>query len=322
MMERREFIKKTALTGLALSSPAALSLDRGVESAETKDQLLARRDYGTSDQLSIIGFGGIVVMNAEPAHAARVVARAVDRGVNYFDVAPSYGDAQDKLGPALQPFRDRVFLACKTGRREKAGAEEELNDSLKKLRTDHFDLYQLHGLTTMDDLEKATGPDGALETFVKAREAGKIRHIGFSAHSAEVALAAMDRFDFDSILFPFNFVCWHEAQFGPQVLAKAKEKNVARLALKAMAYSPWPENVSHEPYAKCWYKPTSHPQQASMALRFTLSLDITAALPPGEEALFDLALDIAENFKPLSSEEKEDVKELAKGVRPIFQLSA
>ena len=322
MMERREFMKKTALTGLALSSPAALSLAQETNTPEKEKKTLARRDYGSSDQLSLIGFGGIVVMNAEPAHAARVVARAVDRGVNYFDVAPSYGDAQDKLGPALQPYRDRVFLACKTGRREKAGAEEELNDSLKKLRTDHFDLYQLHGLTTMDDLEKAAGPDGALETFVKAREAGKIRHVGFSAHSAEVALAAMDRFDFDSILFPFNFVCWHEAQFGPQVLAKAKEKNVARLALKAMAYSPWPENASHEPYGKCWYQPTSQSQLASKALRFTLSLDITAAIPPGEEALFDMALDIAENFQPLSPEELDDVKKLAQGVKPIFRLSA
>ncbi|HXK93741.1 MAG TPA: aldo/keto reductase, partial [bacterium] len=113
---------------------------------------MPRRGYGSSEPLSIIGFGGIVVMNAEPAHAARVVARAVDRGVNYFDVAPTYGDAQDKLGPALEPYRDRVFLACKTTRRDKAGAEEELNDSLKKLRTDHFDLYQLHALSTMEDL--------------------------------------------------------------------------------------------------------------------------------------------------------------------------
>lgn len=322
MMERREFMKKTAWTGLVLSSPATLSWAQDPETSEKRHNPLPRRGYGSSEPLSIIGFGGIVVMNAEPAHAARVVARAVDRGVNYFDVAPTYGDAQDKLGPALEPYRDRVFLACKTTRRDKAGAEEELNDSLKKLRTDHFDLYQLHALSTMEDLDKASGPGGALETFVQAREAGKIRHIGFSAHSAEVALAAMDRFDFDSILFPFNFVCWHEAQFGPQVLAKAKEKNVARLALKAMAYSPWPENAQRDAYPKCWYQPAADPELARKAVRFTLSLDITAAIPPGEETLFEMALDIAENFQPLSPEEEENVKKLAQGVKPIFRLSA
>ncbi|MEW6238950.1 MAG: aldo/keto reductase [Candidatus Omnitrophota bacterium] len=280
---------------------------------------LQQRSYGdTGRKLSIIGFGGIVVMNAEQSHANEIVAQAVERGVNYFDVAPTYGDAQDRLGPALEPFRDGVFLACKTTQRLQKGAEEELHDSLKKLRTDHFDLYQLHGLAKMEDLDAATGTGGALETFVKAREKGLIRYIGFSAHSAEVAVEAMNRFDFDSVLFPFNYVTWHEGSFGPQVLAKAKEKNVARLALKAMAHSPWPQGASREKYGKCWYQPVLDEKEADRALRFTLSLDITAAIPPGEEALFLQALDIAERFSVLTPEEEKEVKQMAQGVKPIF----
>lgn len=316
VMERREFIRRTALAGLALAGAG-----QGCAPIQSHaGSKLTKRIYTNGqDKLSIIGFGGIVVMNAEQMHANKVVADAYERGVNYFDVAPSYGNAEDRLGPALEPFRDKVFLACKTEKRDRAGSEDQLHASLKKMRTDHFDLYQLHALSKREDLDQAAGPGGALETFVKARDQGKVRHIGFSAHSAEVALAAMDRFDFDSILFPFNFVCWHEGQFGAQVLEKAKTKGVICLALKAMAYRPWPKEANRTGYDKCWYQPVSDPQMARMALRFTLSHEITAAIPPGEESLFRLALEIGESFTPMSPEEMESVRRLAKGVEPIFR---
>ena len=105
-----------------------------------------KRAYGkTGEKLSIVGFGGIVVMNEKPSSASRIVAQAVERGINYFDVAPSYGNSEKILGPALEPYRNSVFLACKTGKRTKNEAATELHRSLKRLRTDHFDLYQLHG---------------------------------------------------------------------------------------------------------------------------------------------------------------------------------
>src|SRR4051794_17829907 len=217
---------------------------------------MERRPLGTTgEELSIIGFGGIVVMNAEPSEARERVAEAVDRGVNYFDVAPSYGNAEERLGPALEPYRNRVFLACKTQKRTKQDAAAELRDSLQRMRTDHFDLYQLHAMTTREDLDTATGPGGALEACVQAREQGLIRHIGFSAHNVDVALALMDRFDFASVLFPLNWMEYFNAGFGPQVVEKAARKGVGRLALKAMARQKWPEGADREAYPKCWYEP-------------------------------------------------------------------
>ena len=283
---------------------------------------MERRPLGrTGEELSIVGFGGIVVMNVEPEEASRLVAEAIDRGVNYFDVAPSYGNAEERLGPALAPYRDRAFLACKTGKRDKAEAARELRESLQRLQTDHFDLYQLHALTSMEEMEQALGPGGALEAFLEARDAGLIRYIGFSAHSVETALAAMDRFSFDSILFPTNYVLFYQANFGPQVVERAQQKGVGRLALKAMARTHWAEGQPRS-FSKTWYEPVTDPVEAALALRFTLSQPITAAIPPGEAQLFRLALEIAEQFRPLAPGEAEELRRRAGSVQPIFRLAA
>ena len=312
-MKRREFMVTTAAAGLTASSTVHRL---AAEEAGT----LEKRALGrTGEKLSIIGFGGIVVMDSESSHANRVVAEAFERGINYFDVAPSYGNAQDRLGSALKPYRDRVFLACKTLERSKDGAERELQDSLKKLETDHVDLYQLHALSKMEDLDQAAGPGGALETFVAAREKGLIRFIGFSAHSEEVALAALDRFPFDSVLFPFNFTCLHQGNFGPKIYAKAEAKGVGLLALKALARCPWPQGADRSAYSKCWYQPLTDLRESEIGLRFTLSKNITAAVTPGEEAMFRRALEIASRFTPLSVEEEEEAKRMAASLQPIFQ---
>jgi aryl-alcohol dehydrogenase-like predicted oxidoreductase len=271
----------------------------------------------TGRELSIIGLGGIVLNRTEQDHANRIVAEALDRGVTYFDVAPGYGDAEERMGPALEGKRDGVFLACKTTQRERAGSQEELDRSLKRLKTDRFDTYQLHALSTMEQLDTVFGPDGAMETFGAARKAGKILNIGFSAHSATVALEAMDRFDFDTILFPFNYFCMNVGDFGPKVLEKAQEKGLGRLALKSMAHMLRPEDDDRSKYGKCWYVPIDDPHLGELALRYTLSLPLTAALPPGEEELFKRALKVAENFEPLSSEEEAELEAAAAGVTPI-----
>ena len=305
-MERRSFLRSALGPAVARLAQAK----RG----------LPRRLYRDNVQLSVLGFGGMVVVGQDAKSAGRLVAEAVARGVNYFDVAPTYGDgeAEIKLGDALVPYRKNIFLACKTTVRDAAGAQKELDRSLERLHTDHVDLYQFHAVSSLKDVEQIVGPGGAAETFLKARERGKARYLGCSAHSAEAALALMDRFGLDSILFPLNFVVWQQGGFGPQILARAKEKGGARLALKSLAYTKWPEGAHHT-YPNCWYQPVEEGDLARQALRFTLSEDITAAIPPGDERLFRLALELAQEFKPLSRGERQALLARTAGVEPIFR---
>ena len=317
-MLRRKFIVSAAAAVPALSLfPADLSeLTRKIVPGKLEKRSLGR----TGEMLSVIGFGGIVVMNATPSEASERVRMAIDAGINYFDVAPSYGDAEVKLGPALEPYRKNIFLACKTTQRTKAGARTEMEQSLKNMRTDHFDLYQHHAVTTIEDVDTLLGPGGAMETFLEAKKEGKIRFIGFSAHSEEAAMAMMERFAFDTILFPFNYAIWHAGSFGPRVMAKAKEKNMGILALKAMAKGPWPEGADRSAYPKCWYEPLTSPKDITMGLRFTLSHPVTAAIPPGDENLFRQALSLADKLKPLDQAEVISIREKAlKGV-PLFKV--
>jgi len=287
------------------------------------DNAVPRRRFKSGVELSVIGFGGMIVVGLAQKEANQIVADAVSQGINYFDVAPQYGEgeAEQKMGPALQPYREDVFLACKTLRRDAQGAREELDRSLKRLRTDHFDLYQFHAIVTMEEVERIFAPGGAIETFIRAREEGKVRFIGFSAHSTEAALAMMDRFDFDSILFPINFVCYGQGGFGPQVVQRAKEKGVARLALKAMAHGPWPEGAERK-YPKCWYLPLDDREAGLNALRFTLSEGVTAIIPPGDERLYRLALELTDSLEPLTAKERELLLASTQGWQPLFRTGS
>ena len=318
-MDRRTFLQITAAAGLAAATPWACARLPGRGSST---RAMPRRALGrTGVDLPIIGFAGLVVAGMEQARADRTVAEAFERGIDYFDVAPTYRDAEDRLGPALEPYRNRSFLACKTTQRQAAGAEEDLNASLKKLRTDHFDLYQLHALRTTDDIEQAFGPGGAMETFVKARAAGKARFLGFSAHSVEAALAAMERFAFDTTLFPVNYVAWWRGDFGPQVVAEAQRQGMGILTLKALCRQRWPDGAArhHEP---CWYEPVVDPEEARMALSFSLAQGGTAAIPPANEQLFWLAVDLASRLGPLPAAEEARLRLLSEQFQPLFTYPA
>lgn len=277
-----------------------------------------RRLGKTGEWLSIIGFGGIIVMNRDHSSASNIVTKAVERGINYFDVAPSYGNSEEVLGPALELYRDKVFLACKTEKRTREEAKAALERSLKLLRTDHFDLYQLHSVDTLKDVEQVMGSGGAIETLIDARKQGLARYIGFTSHSEEAALALLNRFDFDTMLFPFNWVSWHQANFGPRILEKAVEKGIGILAIKALAKRKWrPEEKDKYEWPR-WYATVESFEEASLALRFTLSLPVTAAVSPGRVELLWWACDIADQFKPLSEEEKNQLAERSNGLEPVF----
>jgi aryl-alcohol dehydrogenase-like predicted oxidoreductase len=322
-MDRRGFLKAGTIGASAAAAPASLFgfTMEGQRKRGSDFHPIPRRPLGkTGRELSILGLGGIVIMNATQSVANNTVAEAYDAGINYVDVAPSYGDAQQLLGPALQPYRNQVFLACKTGKRDKAGAAAALDSSLELLKTDHVDLYQHHAVTTMRDVDEILGPNGANEAFVAGQKAGKIRHLGFSAHSPEAALALMDRFDFATVLFPINFVLFSQSQFGPQVIVRARDKGMGVMAIKAMAKTVWPSSIpnNQRPNPKEWYEPCALPEEAALALRWTLSQPITAAIPPGDERFFPLAMYVAKNFEPVRPEETRALMARAAGVKPIF----
>jgi predicted aldo/keto reductase-like oxidoreductase len=300
--------------------PIYLAAKEKLASGKTLGKPVPKRQYGrTKKKLSIIGFGGMVVKDVSPRDAANYVAEAVDRGVNYFDVAPFYGNAQQRLGPALKPYRQKCFLACKTLERDAVGAARELKESLRLLKTDHFDLYQLHALSDVEEVEQAFGPGGAMETIVKAKEDGLIRYIGFSAHSEEAAHAALDRFEFDSLLFPLSFPTWFGVNFGPSVYKRAKKIGMGVIALKAMAHQLWPSGTKHR-WKKTFYEPFDDIDKAALGLRFTLHLPVTAMFPPGHWELFQMALNLAQAgaLTPLNNNEKKLIKQIANEATPIF----
>lgn len=319
-MKRRDFIRTTAI---AVPLIGIFPADLSAIARKQVEGKIEKRSLGrTGEMLSMIGFGGIVVRDATPAEASERVKLAIDSGINYFDVAPSYGDAEIKLGPALEPYRKGIFLSCKTQKRTRNEARAELEQSLKNLHTDHVDLYQFHAVTTLKDVDTIFSADGAMETFKEAKKEGKTRFIGFSAHSVEAAMAMMDRFDFDTILFPVNFATWHAGNFGPQVLARAQEKKMGILAIKAMAKGPWPQGADRSKYPKCWYEPLVSTEDITMGLRFTLSHPVTAAVPPGEAELFKIALSVSYKLKPLKKSEVQVIKQKALSVNPLFKYTA
>jgi aryl-alcohol dehydrogenase-like predicted oxidoreductase len=283
---------------------------------------MEKRTLGkTGFSISVFAFGGIVVRDTEQPEADSIVAEAVDRGINYFDVAPSYGNSQDVLGPAIKPHRQKVYLACKTQERTKEAALKELYTSLKLLHTDYFDVYQMHAVRP-EEIDTILGPGGALETFVQAKEQGLVRNIGVTTHFDEAALRLLKSYSFDTLLFPINWACYLKDGLGKAALEAAAALNMGRIAIKGLA------NRAKEPkkdgYPKCWYRPLfDDPELADMALRFTMQQDVHTALSPGDARMLRLGLSIVEKYQgkplPLSDEELTELKRRALLVKnPIF----
>ncbi len=314
-MKRREFLKKALWI-------AGSIFGMGRWNIKAEEGMLPKRPYGkTGVNLSIAGLGGASVMKLPQKQVNDMVSWAIDHGINYFDVAPTYGDSELLYGVALKKYRNKIFLACKTLERDAKGAEKELINSLKRLQTEHLDLYQFHAISKMEDVERIFAPGGAMEFFLKAREKGLIRFIGFSAHSEEAALAALDRFDFDSVLYPVNFVMYFRGNFGPELLKKAREKGVAVLAIKSIALQRWRKGKNRT-HPRLWYEPLVEPGKASLALRFTLSQPVVSTIPPADPHLFKLVVNLAMKYTPIKAEEVQFLKKLSSNYEPIFSLQS
>jgi len=261
----------------------------------------------TGLSISILSFGGIVVDQMQDAEAAGIVSEAVERSINYFDVAPIYGNSQYVLGTALAPFRKDVHLACKTGKRTAKEARAELTESLSALKTDYLDNYQLHGLDAPEEIETVFAPGGAMEVLLEAKKHNIVKNIGFTCHGDNAALEIMRRGEFDTMLFPVNYAYREQKNGSMAAITQANANNMGIIAIKVLANRKWFDNEERT-YPKCWYRPIyDNPELARLALNYSLSKDVTTAVPPGDIRMLRLALDIIERqdgrVVPLSDEE-------------------
>jgi predicted aldo/keto reductase-like oxidoreductase len=274
----------------------------------------------TGQKLSVVGFPGLALIHYEQEKCTTALRNAFERGLNYFDVAPAYGkgECETKMGVGLQGLdRGKYFLACKTKRRDKAGAQQELEQSLKLLKTDHFDLYQLHHLVRPADAKEALGPGGAMEAILSAREQGKIKWIGFSAHTTKAALEAMKGFKFDTVMFPINFVEYYTRGFGKEVLALAQEQGAAVLAIKPLSWGTWPKDAKKD--RQWWYRTVEEPGDIELAMRFALSQPgVAAGIPPSFADLLSRTIEAAKAFQLLDEAATAKLKQMAENRESLF----
>ena len=262
------------------------------------------RAFGrTGINISAVTYGGIVsagvysnVSYPEYGQEAsdHYVSWAIDKGVNYFDVAPSYGNAESQLGNSLKPYRNQIHLACKTACRGRAEAEKELTESLKLLHTDHFDVYQLHAISSMEDVETAFGPGGVMEMVRDLKSKGIAANVGITAHNEDAALKCLELYDFDTVLFPFNWFMNMEHQMGSRLIKAAKERNMGVLCMKAFIERKWDseDERNASKFPKSWCKPIDVEDEAfgTAAMKYALSLGVDTLIPPGNFASFSFAV--------------------------------
>jgi uncharacterized protein len=183
----------------------------------------------TGLEVSEVGFGCIPIIRLSTDDAVMVLRRAYDRGITLFDTANMYLDSEEKIGQAFEGLRGNLVLATKTLKRDRAGAEADIDLSLKRMRTDYIDLFQIHQLSLESDYQAVTGPGGALEAISRAKQAGKIRHIGVTSHSIEMAVKLMKTGLFSTVQFPFNFI---ESAPVEELHPAARREGMAILAMK------------------------------------------------------------------------------------------
>ena len=284
--------------------------------------MLQTRRFGRSGHLSTVAiFGAAAFWEISQEQADRTMEVVIASGVNHIDVAPSYGQAEQRLGPWMQRERGRFFLGCKTMERTRAGAWAELRQSLQRLYCESFDLYQLHAITTFEELDAVTAPGGALEALVEARQAGLIRYIGITGHGVDapaIYLEALKRFDFDSVTFPLNYIQAGNADYyrnAEELIRQCRSRDVGTMVIKSIARGAWGEK---EKTHTTWYEPFSEMDEIQRNIDFVLSHDVTGICMAGDTRLLPLVLKACENTVPLSLEERAKLIEAGRSSQPLF----
>lgn len=281
-----------------------------------------RRLGRTGHMSSVIIFGTAAFWEIDQDSANRALDLGLSYGVNHIDVAPQYGQAEERLGPWLENHRDKFFLGCKTQERERATSWAELQRSLKKLHTDKLDLYQLHAVTTFEELDAAMGPGGAIETLQEARERGLTRWLGITGHglqSPAVFVAALERFDFDTVMFPIHPRLYADPDYrrdAERLLKLCVEKDVGVQIIKAVTKGPWGDQ---EKQYNTWYQPYDTPERITQGVRFALSQEGVTGIPSaGDVRLLPHVLEAGKRFTPMTPGEQTAAIEDSRVLAPLF----
>ncbi len=267
----------------------------------------------TGHESSIVTFGSISLSYISQKKADELIELALSHGVNHFDTAPSYGNAELKLKPMLEEYRDEIFLACKTGKRTKEGAWEELNDSLERMGVDHIDLYQFHAVTKKKEIEQIFNPGGALEAFREAKEEGLIDNIGLSTHGKpDIIKEFIERVELDTVLFPLNFsiLAKDDPKYDVEsILDLAEDKGMGTIGIKAFAKGHWPRDMKEKDPTErphpTWYKPFEKQKDIDKCLRFALSQGLTTITSAGSPELVPKIIKAAERYREMTEEEQK-----------------
>jgi len=283
---------------------------------------MEKRLFGRTGHMSTVAIlGGAAFGEVDQAATDAAMKVVFEYGVNHIDIAPSYGHAEDHLAPWMKTYRDQFFLGCKTLERTRDVARNELEGSLNRLHATYFDLYQLHAIKTIADLDLVTQSGGALEALIKARSEGLIRHIGITGHGVltpSVFIEALHRFDFDSVLFPVNFVQFADPSYKDtalELLALCQKNNVGSMLIKSITRAPWGDREHH---FDTWYEPFTEAEMIQEAINFALSQNASGICTAGDTRLLPLVLKACEDFRPLSAPEQEKLIETAKRYQPLF----
>ncbi|MFV1990437.1 MAG: aldo/keto reductase [Acidimicrobiales bacterium] len=263
-----------------------------------------RRLGRTEHESSIVILGGAAFASSTPEEANAGLEMAVARGVNHLDIAPSYGQAEDAVSESLPDFRDRLFVGCKSRRRNPDGVRAQLDESLEKLQLSQFDLYQAHGVTDVETLDER---DKAFEVMFKARDEGLTRFVGITGHdlgSPATHLEALRRYDLDTVMFPIYPRVWSVSRYrreARELLEECQRRDVGVQIIKALARRPWGDNeLTHS----TWYEPQTTQHGIQRGVDFALSIDgVHGICSPGDLSLLPDMLDAAESFNPMTSEQ-------------------
>jgi aryl-alcohol dehydrogenase-like predicted oxidoreductase len=283
--------------------------------------VLTRRLGRTGHMSSVAILGAFAFTTIDQDESDALMEKVIAARVNHIDVAPSYGESELRLGPWLARERDRFFLGCKTMERTAAGATAEMQASLKRLQVDAFDLYQIHAITTQEELDAATGPGSVLEAMIEARDAGLTRYIGITGHgmqSPALFREALRRFDFDTVMFPVNANVWADPAYRAEaeaLLAECRARDVGVMALKALARQPWGDR----PHAyNTWYEPFDDLAQIRECVNFTLSQDITGLCTSGDPVILPRLLAACAQFEPMPPAQQAELMASANQYANIF----